>query len=92
MEKNYHKFLAHILSKANTLTDEQVYTIENILFPPETNSPQAMSKAAKEMTIAWEKWNKQYQEKEAARAKEPGSVKPLSETEVDELLKLEYGV
>ena len=85
MEKNMNKFLASILSKTE-ISDEQASTIQDILFPPENDTPQAMIKAAKDMSLAYEKFNVKYEEAAAKRAAAK-NVKPMSDAEIDEMVE-----
>lgn len=78
-----NKFLASILSKTE-ITDEQEATIQDILFPAEDETPRAKVKAAKEMALAYERFNTHYEEAAAKRAAIK-NVKPMTEAELEEM-------
>lgn len=81
-----NKFLASVLSKTE-ITEEQAATIQDILFPAEDETPQAMTKAAKEMSLAYEKFSAKYEEAAAKRAAAK-NVKPMTEDEINELVEM----
>ena len=90
MEKNLNLFFADIL-RNTTLTEEQSYQLQEILFPPRDSKPRSAQKAAFEAQLAYERWNKQYQIEETKKPKAPVKPKVMEEGELDELLRLEYG-
>lgn len=85
MEKNMNKFLASVLSKTETLSDEQVTTIQDILFPPEDSTPRAAISAARKMAIDFERFNAQY-EKEKANVK--NTAKVMTDAELEALAEM----
>ena len=90
MEKNLNLFFAHVLNNA-TLTEEQSYRLQEILFPPKDSKPRSIQKASFEAQLAYERWNKQHQIEEANKPKASEKPKLLNDAEMDELVKLECG-
>jgi len=87
MDANMNKFLASVLSKTE-INDDQAYTIQQILFPAENETPSAALKAAREMSIAYDKFNVKYEAENAKRAEAKKDVKPLNAEEIDELVEM----
>lgn len=89
MDKNMNKFLASVLSKTE-INDDQAAAIQDILFPAEDETPQAQVKAAKEMSLAYEKFNLKYEEAAAKRAAASAAknAKPMTEEEINELVEM----
>ena len=87
MEANMNKFLASVLSKTE-IDDDQAYTIQQILFPAKDETPSAALKAAREMSIAYDKFNIKYEAEKAKRAEAKKDVKPLNAEEIDELVEM----
>ena len=90
MEQNLNLFFADTL-RNTTITEEQSYQLQEILFPPKDSNPRSAQKAAFEAQLAYERWNKQYKIEEAKKPKAPMKPKLMNDDELEELVKLEIG-
>ncbi len=89
MEKNLNLFFAHVL-KGMTLTERQADALFDVLYPKDYSDRRAVTKSTLQQQIDYERWNRQYEHEESLKPK-PKEIKTISNDEMDELVKLEYG-